>query len=653
MNFYKCRDGIRNNLNENDIEFFHKLSLIAKNNHEHDVYSRVGYEVLGPMLLGYSQWLHRESLQFKNPMIVFLAREGKIFKRAYEHLYGDDEIKTVYINVSRVSMCRASMVYTRNFNGLIQLLNGLVSKDKTVRELFSIVGLDDNIYKDYPNLDEKLADIENRDELYHFIIYNGMTYFYNQNMLLKQYLAEKGITNGTVIVSDVGYSGSMQSLLSIITPEVRYAGRYMIARNHSNYSYKSSFLFRAPEMSGFWSSSPGIWRSIYELKRIPQYTTFFETLFLSTEGTTVGYVKDIDEKGTERVIPVEQYEKSKRETSECISKTHEAALKYIRNNGELITNGINPYVFFIPYINFAVFPGKETFSFFEKFSFIDGTTEKFFMPSKNRLYYLFHPKKWYQEKNLSWYQDVGGKRLLGKFFIFYRMLRFAKRHVCTAAEKLKYFFTAKHINKALRIAENYQVISFDIFDTLVKRKCSFPVHVFDLAEEKYNASHDDKIRSFRELRIQAEKTARAKSTFYEVTFDEIYNVLANEFGRNFAEEMKTLEIQAEFETIYPNEEVKRFYDLMKQRGKRIIITSDMYLSTEIIAEILHKCGYEGYEALYVSSEFKVCKSSGGLFRKIISDMKVNPSEILHIGDSFMSDYIMAERQGLKGFLYRK
>ena len=154
--------------------------------------------------------------------------------------------------------------------------------------------------------------------------------------------------------------------------------------------------------------------------------------------------------------------------------------------------------------------------------------------------------------------------------------------------------------------------------------------------------------SFREERVKAERRALEKSSREEVTLDEIYSSLPEEFSA-----MKGLEAETEIEAAYPNKELAEFYGLMLEKGKRVIITSDMYLPEGVIAKILAKCGYAGYEGLYVSSAFGLSKRRGGLFRKILQDKDTAPSSILHIGDHVMSDYLVPRRLGIKSFLYRK
>lgn len=209
----------------------------------------------------------------------------------------------------------------------------------------------------------------------------------------------------------------------------------------------------------------------------------------------------------------------------------------------------------------------------------------------------------------------------------------------------------RSVAKVLNRARNAEIISFDIFDTLIMRKCK--AHdVFSLAQEKYNASHSTKIFTFREARVRAERTARRNSPHEEITLDEIYRELCAEYGSEIAGELKALELEAEFSVIYPNEELKEFYASHVKEGGRIIITSDMYLPGNVIAGMLRRCGYEGYESLYVSSEHRATKKSGGLFRIILRDKAITPSKILHVGDNIISDYFSPKRLGIDGFLLR-
>ena len=207
------------------------------------------------------------------------------------------------------------------------------------------------------------------------------------------------------------------------------------------------------------------------------------------------------------------------------------------------------------------------------------------------------------------------------------------------------------VSEARKYAERAGMISFDIFDTLIKRTC-LPHEVFSLVQDKYNSSHAAKISSFTEDRTCAERTARAQGLRDEVTLGEIYGSFSGRYGQDELAELQALEIEAELEAVYPDDEVKAFYDSMLEEGRRVIITSDMYLPVKVIEDILRRCGYVGCEGLYVSSEYGTTKRCGKLFRCVIDEEGLPASSILHIGDNIISDFLVPNRLGIKGFLYR-
>lgn len=204
-------------------------------------------------------------------------------------------------------------------------------------------------------------------------------------------------------------------------------------------------------------------------------------------------------------------------------------------------------------------------------------------------------------------------------------------------------------NKMLQEAE---IISFDVFDTLIFRTAAVPEDVFDAIPYP----------SFKSRRIEAERAARRESGREEVALNDIYQVFFEKYpagnmpGRKpdklnpDPEELKDAEIKAELSACYANPEALGFYKELQERRKRIIIVSDMYLPASVIAAILHNAGFTGYERLFVSSEYGLTKRSGRLFWEVQREM--GTANIVHIGDNFISDYCKAWKMGLKGYLYK-
>lgn len=184
--------------------------------------------------------------------------------------------------------------------------------------------------------------------------------------------------------------------------------------------------------------------------------------------------------------------------------------------------------------------------------------------------------------------------------------------------------------------DKYEVISFDIFDTLIKRSVAKPTDVFKVIEDKTG------IEGFALDRMTGEKRARDKTASGEVTLAEIYSNMEN-VSSNLRPEIMELECKTEAEVCFVNEKVVPLYEYCKKR-KRIVIASDMYLPHDVIEKLLHQNNISGYEKIYLSNELNLSKRQGEMYDFIKSD--IGKSKIVHIGNSFKADYLNAVLRGL-------
>ena len=197
------------------------------------------------------------------------------------------------------------------------------------------------------------------------------------------------------------------------------------------------------------------------------------------------------------------------------------------------------------------------------------------------------------------------------------------------------------VPKIINKIKGYNYISFDIFDTLLRRKVLHPTDVFTIVGEK-NGDF-----SFKEKRIKAEIEARQHATGEEVTLDDIYKELGKEY-----ETYKQDELEVESNQLSANPFLFEAYRYCQSKGKQIIITSDMYLPKVFLQKILHQNGIV-FDHCFVSSEYGVQKVTGRLFRKELEALHISPSQIIHIGDSVRADAIGAWRAGIKFVLIPK
>lgn len=200
---------------------------------------------------------------------------------------------------------------------------------------------------------------------------------------------------------------------------------------------------------------------------------------------------------------------------------------------------------------------------------------------------------------------------------------------CILQNQLQDRMTGKsmHNGEIMQILGQYDIISFDIFDTLLVRPYCKPTDLFIELEERYT------IPGFAMQRIAAEQRARA---FYpekeDIAFQEIYSFMEKRF-----QDMAQQEIALERKILQVNKSIKKIYDVAIKLGKRIIIVSDMYLPGYILENILKDKGYEGYEKIYISSETGYTKASGNMYKYVLSDLGCKAESVLHIGDNFWSD----------------
>ncbi|WP_288761152.1 HAD-IA family hydrolase [uncultured Veillonella sp.] len=212
------------------------------------------------------------------------------------------------------------------------------------------------------------------------------------------------------------------------------------------------------------------------------------------------------------------------------------------------------------------------------------------------------------------------------------------------------------LNYSQTLIDKYDVITFDVFDTLIVRDVRKPYVVFKLVQKLFNEENQIQSEFFRE-RIRAEKRARKKakknSSYTEVNLDEIYNELAEKFSKGSCQRLKEIEIYVEKVVCTQNREIKSFYDKVINSGKNVYIITDMYLPKSVIDEILADNQFTGYKDIIVSGEYHKTKLQGDLFQYFIETYNLKEKKILHIGDNKLADYDSARRNGIDAYLYSR
>ncbi|WP_269524141.1 HAD family hydrolase [Coraliomargarita parva] len=209
-----------------------------------------------------------------------------------------------------------------------------------------------------------------------------------------------------------------------------------------------------------------------------------------------------------------------------------------------------------------------------------------------------------------------------------------------------------------------QAYSFDIFDTLIARAVATDRGVFSMMRAELRRGQipeipDRIVQEFFHIRIEAQKLAMTdeKHPHPEVTLDEIYRAMGKRYHELQASHLKSL--QALEESV----EVELCYGIPTQieralalhdRGLKVILMSDMYLSKQVIEQILTKIEPRLMELpLYLSSELRVTKADGSLYELALKEEQLSPKQLHHTGDNFRSDCLMAKRYGVPFTHYRE
>lgn len=215
-----------------------------------------------------------------------------------------------------------------------------------------------------------------------------------------------------------------------------------------------------------------------------------------------------------------------------------------------------------------------------------------------------------------------------------------------------------------RLIDAHDIITFDIFDTLLMRYLLEPTDVFDLVERKLRRMGID--IPFKKLRLDAEKRLDGKGQYPKL--DEIYVELAkclnSEQNVNHTyvklEKIKRMEIETDRQMLLVRQKMVDIFQYALQTGKKVYLLSDMYYSEDYMRQVLDSFGIRGYEEIWVSCDRKCAKADGSMYCSFLKHLVTtgilencsleSKQRVLHIGDNRYVDYDKACAAGVDAYL---
>lgn len=205
-----------------------------------------------------------------------------------------------------------------------------------------------------------------------------------------------------------------------------------------------------------------------------------------------------------------------------------------------------------------------------------------------------------------------------------------------------------------------KIISFDIWDTILKRKChpeEIKLHTANYLMLEHEKELKEKYKNIYEiLKLRDEIEARMCKKNKEDGFDDecrildVFKELQKEIfidnSKDISEELLREEIEQEKRCIFINPDILPIFE--KYKDLKMYCISDFYMGAESLKELLDYVKLPvKIEKIYSSADYLLNKRTGNLYKKAEEDLKIEPKDHIHVGDNQYSDIEVANNLGIK------
>lgn len=217
------------------------------------------------------------------------------------------------------------------------------------------------------------------------------------------------------------------------------------------------------------------------------------------------------------------------------------------------------------------------------------------------------------------------------------------RDLCAEQRACYDFKGIQGITKAglAELISRHDVVSVDLFDTLVMRNTLFSTDVYEIVDARLKSMgicYED----FPGKRMASEKDLSGRGA---PTLEEIYRHMLETYNLHgmSAQGLAGLEWEIDFDLLVPRKELCDLIAGSCQTGKNVYIVSDSYYTKEQIKKILEKCDIRNYTDVLVSCEYDTGKT-GRLFEVLKNE--TTGKTCIHIGDDVSADIEAGRRNAL-------
>lgn len=205
-----------------------------------------------------------------------------------------------------------------------------------------------------------------------------------------------------------------------------------------------------------------------------------------------------------------------------------------------------------------------------------------------------------------------------------------------------------------------KIISFDIWDTILKRKChpeEIKLHTANYIMLKYEKQLKEKYKDIYEIlklrdEIEANICKQNKENGFDDecriinVFQELQKEIFAETIEDISEELLKEEIEQEKRNIFISPEILPIFE--KYKDLKMYCISDFYMSAESLKELLDYVKLPvKIEKIYSSADYLLNKRTGNLYKKAEEEIGVKPEDHIHVGDNQYSDIDVANGLGIE------
>ena len=202
-------------------------------------------------------------------------------------------------------------------------------------------------------------------------------------------------------------------------------------------------------------------------------------------------------------------------------------------------------------------------------------------------------------------------------------------------------------------SQGLEVVSFDVFDTVLIRAVGSPHAVFQLLgrQQRCHGIFAYSPEAFARARLAADRRAFSNAGGRDSTvgLDDIYREVLGPQRHRAAlrDELVDAELALEAGLLRVHPHAPQLLEAWRSTGTRVIFISDTYLSQDYLEDRLCEHGllHPG-ERCYVSSHEAAAKSTGALFTRVLKQEKITAAQLIHHGNDLQADVRAAAKHGI-------